>query len=218
MGGVTQLSRRAFVGGLAGLGVSLGLLAGCVDALTRSAKVPRLGFLYGSSAESAQPLMEATQQGLRDLGYAVGQNLTTDYRFSDGRPERASQLAAELVALNPDVLLAFGNTEALAAKQATLTIPIVVHAGNLVGTGLVSSLSRPDGNVTGISISPPGLYAKRLDLLKQPFPTVRRVGVFTTDPSAPAFQGLVDEAPSLGVQVQLLTPAVRTTCRMPSRQ
>ncbi len=185
--------------------MSLGLLGGCGDALPRTTKVPRLGYLSGESAEAAQPLTEVTLQGLRDLGYIVGQNVTIDYRFTEGRPERASELAAELVALKPDVVLAFGADQARAAMQATTTIPIVIHTGDPVTGGIVSSLSRPGGNVTGVSINPPGLYAKELDLLKEAFPAVARVAFLSTSDPPPALVKLMlDQAPSLGVQVHLL--------------
>jgi putative ABC transport system substrate-binding protein len=185
--------------------VSLGLLAGCGDALPRATKVPRLGYLSGESAEAAQPLTEATLQGLRDLGYVVGQNVTIDYRFAEGRPERATEFAIELVELKPDVVLAFGTAQALAAMQATTTIPIVIHTGDPVMLGLVSSLSRPGGNVTGVSIAPVGLRAKELDLLKEAFPTVARVAYLSTsDPPSALAQVMLDQAPSLGVQVQVI--------------
>jgi putative ABC transport system substrate-binding protein len=185
--------------------VSLGLLAGCGDTLLRLAKVPRIGYLSGESAAVQAPLREAVLQGLRDLGYVEGQNITVDYRFTDGRAERAPQLALDLVALQPDVLLAFAPAQVTAAMQATASIPIVIHTGDPVAGGIVSSLSRPGGNVTGVSITAPGIYSKRLDLLKEAFPSIMRVGLVSiSDPPPPGQRLMIDQAPSLGVQVQVL--------------
>jgi putative ABC transport system substrate-binding protein len=200
----TARSRRNFLCNSLAL-ISLGLLAGCRDVLPLSAKMPRIGYLAGETADAAQPLTEATLQGLRDLGYVVGQNVTIDYRFTEGRPERATELVAELIALSPDVLLVFGTSQALAAKQATATIPIVIHAGDPVISGLVTSLSRPGGNVTGLSITPLGLYSKQLDLLKEAFPTIARPAYLSTvDPPSGLVKVMLDEAPSLGVHVKLV--------------
>ena len=123
-------------------------------------------------------MREAFRQGLRDLGYVEGRNLVIEYRFAEGKSERLPALAAELVALKVDVIVAVTTPEALAAKKATRTLPIVfVAAADPVTSGLVSSLARPGGNVTGLSSFFPELVGKRLELLTQAVPGVTRVAV-----------------------------------------
>jgi putative ABC transport system substrate-binding protein len=123
-------------------------------------------------------LEESVRQGLRDLGYVEGRNLVIEYRDAEGKLERFPALAAELVALKADVIVAPGTLATMAAKQATTTIPIVFPAvGDPVTDGLVTSLSRPGGNVTGLSILAPELVGKRLEVLTQAVPGVSRVAV-----------------------------------------
>src|SRR5713101_2715957 len=143
----------------------------------QAAKVARIGYLTGSLAAFPQ-LREAFIQGLRDLGYVEGRNLVIEYRSPEGKPERLPALAAELVALKVDVIVAAGTPQPLAAKQATRTIPIVfAGASDPVASGLVTSLARPGGNVTGLSILAPELVGKCLEQLKQAVPGVSRVAV-----------------------------------------
>jgi len=167
------ITRRNFLGTLAG-----GLLAAPVAAeAQQAAKIPRIGFLAGSLAANPH-LPEAFRHGLRDLGYVEGRNVVIEYRDTEGKFERLPALAAELVALKVDVIVAVVTLEALAAKQATRTLPIVVAAAaDAVGSGLVTSLARPGGNVTGLSILAPELVGKRLEHLKQAVPGVSRVAV-----------------------------------------
>ena len=150
--------RRFLLTSLAGaLAAPLG--AGCQQA----GKVARIGVL-GTDRE-------AFLQGLRDLGYVEGRNVVIEYRDAEGKPERLPALAAELVALKVDVIVAPGTPQALAARQATRTLPIVfTNAGDPVGSGLVTSLARPGGNVTGLSNIGPELVGKCLELLKQAVP------------------------------------------------
>src|SRR5262249_39390655 len=124
-------------------------------------------------------IQEAFRQGLRDLGYVEGRNVVIEYRDAEGKPERLPAIAAELVALKVDVIVAeAGNNLAMAAKQATRTIPIVfAAASDPVAFGLVTSLARPGGNVTGTSVLSPELVGKRLELLTQAVPGVSRVAV-----------------------------------------
>jgi putative ABC transport system substrate-binding protein len=144
----------------------------------QAAKVARIGFLSGSLANGPH-LPEAFRQGLRDLGYIEGRDVVIEYRDAEGKYERLPALAAELVALKVDVIVAGGATSsALAAKQATKTIPIVfASAIDPVTDGLVASLARPGGNVTGLSALSPELVGKRLELLKRAVPGVSRVAV-----------------------------------------
>ena len=143
----------------------------------QATKVARIGCLATNPAISTR-LREAFVQGLRDLGYIEGRNLVIEYRDADGKAERLPALAAELVALKVDVIVASGTLAALAARRATKTLPIVFSpAGDPVGSGLVTSLARPGGNVTGLSSLGPELVGKRLELLKQAVPGVDRVAV-----------------------------------------
>jgi putative ABC transport system substrate-binding protein len=167
------ITRRLFVGTLAG-----GLLATPFAAeAQQAAKVARIGYLAINLAASPHQ-HEAFRQGLRDLGYVEGRNVVIEYRDAEGKFERLPALAAELVALKVDVILAVSTLAALAAKQATKTIPIVFGAaGDPVASGLVTSLARPGGNVTGLSILTPELVGKCLEQLTQAVPGVRRVAV-----------------------------------------
>jgi putative ABC transport system substrate-binding protein len=141
----------------------------------QAAKVPRIGYLALDRAASPH-LIEAFRQGLRDLGYVEGSNVVIEYRDAKGKFERVPALAAELVALKVDVIVAGGTPLILAAKQATRTLPIVfAAASDPVTDGLVTSLARPGGNVTGLSNIAPELVGKRLELLKQAVPGVSRV-------------------------------------------
>jgi putative ABC transport system substrate-binding protein len=143
----------------------------------QSAKVARIGYLTLYQA-AAPRLPEAFRQGLRDLGYVEGRNLVIEYRDADGKLERLPALAAELVALKVDVIVAGGTPQALAAKQATSTLPIVfTSSAEPVESELVTSLARPGGNVTGLSLLSPELDGKRLEYLKQAVPGVTRVAV-----------------------------------------
>ena len=141
------------------------------------AKVPRIGYLTGNLA-SGLNLREAFLQGLRDLGYAEGRNVVIEYRDAEGKYDRFPALAADLVALNVDVIVVTNTPAALAARQATRTIPIVLGwVLDPVSSGLVSSLARPGGNVTGLSTLARELVGKRLELLKQAVPRVTRIAV-----------------------------------------
>src|SRR6266550_7447988 len=143
----------------------------------QASNVARIGHLETNPATSPH-VREAFLQGLRELGYVEGRNLVIEYRDAEGKADRLPALAAELVALKVDVIVASGTLAALAAKQATRTLPIVFSpAGDPVGSGLVTSLARPGGNVTGLSAFAPELVGKRLELLKQAVPGVSRVAV-----------------------------------------
>jgi putative ABC transport system substrate-binding protein len=167
------ISRRTFIGGLAAGIVATPLAAEAQQA----AKIAQIGFLSLNLAPSPH-LPEAFRQGLRDLGYVEGRNVVIEYRDAEGKPERLPALAAELIALKVDVILAGGTPQALAAKQATRTLPLVLAgAGDPVTSGLVTSLARPGGNVTGLSILAPELVGKCLEQLTQAVPRVSRVAV-----------------------------------------
>jgi len=166
-----MMHRRTFLGTLAS-----GLLAAplTVEA-QQAAKVVRIGYLAANLAASPH-LREAFLQGLRDLGYVEGRNVVIEYRDAEGKYERFPALATELVALKVDVIVVTSTPSAVAVKQATRTIPIVfTWAADPVGSGLVTSLARPGGNITGSSFFAPDLVGKRLDLLKRALPGVSRV-------------------------------------------
>ena len=167
------------------------------------AKARRIGILRPGSPPD--PFVEAFRQGLRELGYAEGQNIRIEYRWAEGRDERLQGLAAELVHLKVDVIVTAG-TGALAAKNATTSIPIVMAAtANPVGLGLVASLARPGGNVTGLTGQGDELPGKWMQLLKETVPRVSRVAVLW-DPASSAESVRASEtaARSLGIRLQTL--------------
>src|SRR4051812_4883437 len=155
--------------------MGLGLLAGCGrwPGQAEPPKLARIGILvqYPAESRASQEVIEPFRAGLHELGYVEDQNVVLEYRFSDGRTERLPELAAELVRLPVDLIVAEKHVAILAAKEATSTIPIVMapHA-DPVGTGMVASLGRPGGNVTGLSSTAANLAAKRLELLQQVSP------------------------------------------------
>jgi len=135
-------------------------------------KIPRIGYL----GDMTGPHVEALRQGLHDIGYLEGQNLVIEYRWTEGKSERFPALAAELVGLPVDVIIAPGGQASRAAKHATSTIPIIMApVGDPVGAGLVASLARPGGNITGVSVMGVELSGKQLELLKQAVPGIVRV-------------------------------------------
>ena len=168
------MNRRAF---LTALGCSF-LAAPLAARAQQAAKIARIGFLALNLAPNPH-LREAFLQGLRDLGYVEGRNVVIEYRDPEGKPERLPALAAELVALKVDVIVAPSTPAALAAKQATRTVPIVfLTVTDPVADGLVTSLARPRGNVTGLSTSAaPEIIGKRLELLTQAVPGLSGVAV-----------------------------------------
>jgi putative ABC transport system substrate-binding protein len=140
-------------------------------------KIPRIAFLAGGSRSADSLLLETFWRRMNELGYVEGKNIAAEYPFAEGAPERLPNFAAELVRLNVDVIVAPGSG-ARAAKKATDTIPIVITYGDPVGDGLVASLARPSGNVTGLSGFVSELGGKQLEQLNEAFPKVSRVAVF----------------------------------------
>jgi putative tryptophan/tyrosine transport system substrate-binding protein len=144
----------------------------------QSKKVVRIGFLGPNTAASTSSRMESLRAGLHQLGYVEGKNLIIESRWADGNYDRLPDLATELVGLKVDLILTSGTPGTRAAKGATATIPIImVTSGDPVALGLVASLARPGGNITGASNFAPELSAKRIELLKEAFPSIQRVGV-----------------------------------------
>jgi putative tryptophan/tyrosine transport system substrate-binding protein len=203
------MKRREFITLLGGTAVVWPLTVGAQP----QAKIPRIGLMVTGALESPEVRgqLDAYRQGLRQLGYVEGQNIAIEYRGADGRIERFPDLAAELVRLQVDLILASNTAAALAARRATATIPIVAPVmGDPVEDGLVASLAHPGGNVTGLTFLAPELSAKRMQLLKDTLPNVSRVaalwhpgayGERTMDDMLKATEAV---ARSLGVQLQLL--------------
>ncbi len=192
------------------LALALGLLAAPLAAHAQEeARVPRIGYLSPRSGPSY--LDEAFRQGLRDLGYVEGKTIIIDYRYAGWAWDRLPALAAELVRGKVDILVATGgNTTALAAKSATSTIPIVFTAGDPVRGGIVASLARPGGNITGVNVLTVELNVKRLQLLKEAVPEAVRVAVLVNPTSATSLQTLKDmEGASRSLGVQLLAQQVQ---------
>ena len=172
------------------------------------AKVPRIALLSPVSPSAASPYIEAFRRGLRELGYTEGKNIVIEYRFAEGKLDLLPELAAELARLKAEVIVVGGIPGALAVKKATSSIPIVfVGTGDPVSSGVVASLAKPGGNVTGMSLQGVDLAAKRLELLKDAFPKVVRVA-FLFDPTDPTgvlgLKGTQDAAPALRVILQLV--------------
>jgi len=166
-------TRRVFLGILAFVLLAAPLAVGAQP----TGKVPRIGWLGGPTRESAEPFVWEFQLGLKDLGWVEGQNIVIEWRFAGGRAERLPDLAAELVRLRVDLIVVPSTPTALAAKDATSTIPLVtVGGGDPVGLGLVASLARPGGNITGLTtMLGPEIAGKQLELLKETVPKVARI-------------------------------------------
>ena len=170
-------------------------------------KTPRIGYLSLRSGPESQD--EAFRQGLRELGYVEGKNISVEYRWADSKPDRIPALAEELVRLKVDVIVCAGGGTAviLAVKKAAKTIPVVFHTGgDPVSAGFVASLDRPGGNLTGVSALTSDLNEKRLELLKQMVPGVSRVAVLMnpTSTNAAALKGLEAAARTLKVKLQVV--------------
>ena len=166
------MERRAFLTMACG-----GLLAAPVAAEGQSGAGPRVGFLGVTSETGYARQVRALREGFRDLGYIEGQNIVIEYRWAQGQYDRLPALAAELIRLQPDVIVTSGPGTRV-VKEATTTIPIVMAVGgDAVASGLVASLARPGGNITGSTFFGPELSAKRLELLKEAVPRLARVAV-----------------------------------------
>jgi len=195
------MDRRRFL--LTSLG---GALAAPLGAKGQQAGgLPRVGFLfYGAPGPS--PEIEAFQKGLTEVGYVEAQNVAVEYRFAGGRPERLSDLATQLVALRPSVIVAPGTPAAVAAKQVTGTIPIVfVGVADAVGSGLAANFARPTANITGLTSNSAQLGGKRLELLKAVVPKASRLAVLYNPGDSSnvlASKELEQSAPALGLTLQ----------------
>jgi ABC-type uncharacterized transport system substrate-binding protein len=171
-------------------------------------KIPRIGYLFNLSPSAAAARGEVFRQGLRELGYVEGKNIVIEWRYAEGKLDRISALVTELVRLKVDVIVTSGPSVTRAAKEATVTIPIVMtFDSDPVGDGFVASLARPGGNITGLSTLAPELSGKRLEILRDVVPKLSRVAVLGTS-TAPGHAQMIREielaAKAFGVKLQTL--------------
>jgi len=171
-------------------------------------RVWRVGFLAAGSHSPGDPRVDAFRRGFRDLGYVEGRNLTLEFRWADGHANRLSGLAGELAKLKVDVIVTQGTQATDAARRAVTTIPVVFAvAGDPVGTGLVTSLARPGGNVTGLTDIAPEIAGKRLGLLREAMPGITRIAILwnpANSSAAPQMQDTTKTARSMGLAVRSL--------------
>ncbi len=170
---VTHMRRRDFISLLGGATIGWPL-----PARAQQPKVPVIGFLGSTTPSLHGQRVGAFVQRLRELGWIEGRNVTIEYRWAEGRGERFAEIAAEFVRLKVNIIVTSGSPSVVAAKKATSVIPIVfAAAGDPVGTGLVASLARPGGNITGLSVQQPDIAAKRLELLREAVPSLNRLAI-----------------------------------------
>ena len=171
----------------------------------QATKVPTIGVLRPGSPPD--PVIDAFRERLRELGYIAGKNIALVYRFGEGKLDRLPELAADLVRLKPDVIVTSPAQPVLALKQLTTTIPIVMNTGDPVAQGIVDSLTRPGGNITGLSYFLPEISGKAMELLRETVPSIRRLA-FLTDSTDPSYglilKQLEPAARLLGVELQLV--------------
>jgi len=200
--------------------IVVAVLVGSLVAEAQSGKVPRIGVLLYPAAPTpgqSNPFLEAFRGGLRDLGYVEGGNVIVEYRWAGGSTQRAAELAAELVRLNVAVIVSTGTPATQVARAATTTIPIVMTAvGDPVGGGIVASLARPGGNVTGLSLLDTDLDGKRIELLKEAVPGLTRIAMLWSpnDPGMTLAFGRVEVA-SQTLRLALQSLAVRDPGEFP---
>ena len=189
------------------LSTMLFALCSSVDA-QQAKKVPRIGYLETTPSSTNSARHEAFRQGLRELGYVEGKSIVIEWRYAEGKLDRLSELAAELVRLKVDIIVTAGRTATHAAKEATVTIPIVMGQDpDPVGNGFIASLARPGGNITGLSTFATELSGKQLELLKETVPRLSRVAVLgtsTTPSNAQALRGTELAAGAFRVQLRYL--------------
>src|SRR5499425_859485 len=175
---------------------------------TQQEKVHRIGLLAAGEASAVAGRIDAFRQGLRERGYEEGKNIIIEYRYGEGKLDRTQALAAELIRLKLDVIATAGPTDTRVAKQATTTVPIVmIQDSDPVGSGLVASLARPGGNITGLSTLAPEISGKQLEILKEIVPKLSRVAVLgnsTFPGNAQSLKEIERAAKTFAVQLQYL--------------
>ena len=196
--------RRAFITLLGGAAAAWPLAARAQQAES----IPRIGLLWPGDAPPASPRMESFRQGLRALGFVDGQNIAIELRYAQRGPQQLPELAAELISLKAGVILAPGDLAPKVAQQATETIPIVAGGDDILGAGVVASLSRPGGNTTGLTILSPELSAKRLEILRDIIPGLSRVTALS-DPTTGASQATITTSAALSLNLKLQVLEVR---------
>jgi putative ABC transport system substrate-binding protein len=196
------MRRREFITLIGGAAAAWPLAARAQQA----AKVAQIGFLGSTFASNWASRVEAFRSGLRDLGYVEGENIAIEFRWADENYDRLADLVTELIRRKVDVLVTYGTPASLIAKRATTTIPIVmVHSGDAVAAGIVASLARPGGNLTGMTYFVPELMAKRMEMLKDVMPRISQVAI-PVKPDNPffetAFRAIEAPAKSLNIRLQ----------------
>ena len=198
------LRRRDFIALLGGAAAAWPLAAKA----QQGESTPRIGLLWPGDAPPASPRMESFRQGLRALGFVDGQNVAIELRYAQRGPQQLPELAAELVRLKVDVIFASGDFAPKVAQQATETIPIVAISDDILGAGVIATLSRPGGNTTGLTILSPELSAKRLEVLKDIVPGLSRVTALW-DPTTGASQVTMTTSAALSLNLKLQVLEVR---------
>src|SRR6266576_1990389 len=200
-----DLGRREFVRLVVGTAAAWPLAARAQQA----GKVHRIGFLGSATAAGSAKAVESLRTGLREFGYVEGTNITIEFRWAEGNYDRLPQLVAELVATNIDVLITHGTPGTRVAKQATTTIPIVMAiGGDAIATGLVSSLARPEANLTGSTFFLPQLNAKRLELLKEACPHISHPAALS-NPDNPVSRPIIPAMRAAAAPLSLIVEVVR---------
>ena len=203
------MRRREFITTIGGVSLAWPLAVRAQNPAT-----PVIGFLHGGSAEAYAPIVVAIRQGLKEAGYVEGHNVVIEFRWAEGHYDQLSAMAADLVRRQVGVIVTGGTPAALAAKAATSTIPIVILVGiDPVQLGLVGSLNRPGGNVTGLVILTVELAGKKLELLHAVLPTAAVIAILvnpTTPPSVAEMRAVQDAARSLGLQLHVLNASTES--------
>jgi putative ABC transport system substrate-binding protein len=197
------MRRRTFIEGIAAIAWPL------VARAQQAGKVHRIGFLGSATAAGSAKAVESFRAGLREFGYVEGRNIGIEFRWAEGNYDRLSDLVADLIATNVDVLITHGTPGTRAAKQATTTIPIVMAiSGDAIATGLVSSLARPEANLTGSTYFLPQLNAKRLELLKEVFPSISRAAALS-NPDNPVSRPIIPAMQAAAASLSVILEVVR---------
>src|SRR5215831_1440249 len=185
------------------LGAAAAMPLAAASAQQAPAKIPRVGLIWSGRSAGNPTELAGFRRGLKEFGYIEGQNIVVEYRFGEGRTDPIAELATELVQLQPDVLVALGDLTVAKVKGVTATIPVVSMTGDPVGAGLVASLARPGGNITGVSMmkGAEGLTGKRVELLKDAAPATKRIALIY--PNNPTNVRSLDQAKQVARQLGL---------------